>query len=163
MEGMVRWVAWSTECAACGLFAIGVVTDLRSRTIPNAIPLLLVGLFAVYAIAAPIRPTAPLWSHLAIGAILLAAGFVLFSTGRFGAGDAKLIAAAGTWVGPADLSLFLFGLGGCALALSAVALLPLAGARRTRSELPFAVAVVPPALAVMIPRVLAHDTHLFLR
>ena len=44
MEGIVVWVA-------CALFAAGMVCDLRSRRIPNAIPLALLGRFAVCAAA----------------------------------------------------------------------------------------------------------------
>ena len=49
MEGIVVWVA-------CALFAAGMVCDLRSRRIPNAIPLALLGLFAVYAVAGEAGP-----------------------------------------------------------------------------------------------------------
>ena len=149
MEGIVVW-------AACGLFAAGMVCDLRSRRIPNAVPLALLGLFVVYAAAGGTGPPGALWAHVAIGAVLLAAGFALYLSGRFGAGDGKLIAVAGMWCGPADLSLFLFGLAACALALSLFALLPSARTRRLRNELPFAVAIAPPAMAVMIPRALSH-------
>ena len=149
MEGMMVWVA-------CGLFAASVVCDLRSRRIPNIIPLALLGLFAVYAAAGAAGPPAGLWVNLAIGVVLLAAGFALYLGGRFGAGDGKLIAIAGLWIGPADLGFFLLGLGACALALSLFALLPFEKTRRLRSDLPFAVAIAPPAMAVMIPRALAH-------
>ena len=103
MVGIVVWVA-------CALFAAGMVCDLRSRRIPNAIPLALLGLFAVYAAAGEAGPLQAMWVNLAIGAVLLAAGFALYLTGGFGAGDGKLIAVAGIWIGPADLSLFLLGL-----------------------------------------------------
>ena len=149
MEGMMVWVA-------CGLFAASVVCDLRSRRIPNVIPLALLGLFAVYAASGAAGPPAGLWVNLAIGVVLLAAGFALYLGGRFGAGDGKLIAIAGLWIGPADLGLFLLGLGACALALSLFALLPFEKTRRLRSDLPFAIAIAPPAMAVMIPRALAH-------
>ena len=141
---------------ACGLLATGMVCDLRSRRIPNAVPLALLGLFAVYAAAGGTGSPRALGVHLAIGAVLLAAGFALYMSGRFGAGDAKLIAVAGTWVGPTDLSVFLLGLAACAFALSLFALLPFDRTRRLRSELPFAVAIAPPAMAVMIPRALSH-------
>ena len=133
-----------------------MVCDLRSRQVPNAIPLALLGLFAVYALGGAAGPARDLGWHLAIGAAMLAGGYLLFLGGRFGAGDGKLVAVAGLWVGPGDLALFLLGLGGCALALSLFALLPLEWARRTRAELPFAVAIAPPAVAVMIPRALSH-------
>ena len=151
------WIAQAAACAACALFAAGAATDLRGRTVPNAIPLALFALFALQAVADPAGPRASPWAHLAVGAALLAAGFALWCTGKFGAGDAKLAAAAGVWVGPADLAAFLFGLGACAFALAAFALLPLERARRMRADLPFAVAIAPPALALTIPRALAHD------
>ena len=149
MAGITAWVA-------CGLLAASIVCDLRWRRIPNAIPLALLGLFVVYAAAGAAGPFAALWMHVAIGAMLLAAGFALYLSGRFGAGDGKLIAVSGLWIGPADLSLFLFGLAACAFALSLFALLPIERARRVRAELPFAVAIAPPAMAVMIPRALSH-------
>ena len=149
MDGIVVWVA-------CGLVAAGMVCDLRARRIPNAIPLALLGLFAVYAALGGAGPRGALWVHVAIGAALLAAGFALYLSGRFGAGDSKLIAVAGMWIGPTDLSLFLLGLAACAFALCLFALLPFDRTRRLRSELPFAVAIAPPAMAVMIPRALSH-------
>ena len=149
MEGVMVWVA-------CGLFAASMACDLRSRRIPNAIPLALLALFAAYAASGAAGPPAALWVHVSIGAVLLAAGFAFYLSGRFGAGDGKLIAIAGLWTGPADLSLFLIGLAACALALSLYALLPFDRMRRLRTDLPFAVAIAPPAMAVMIPRALAH-------
>jgi len=149
MDGIVVWVA-------CGLFAASVVCDLRSRRIPNTIPLALLGLFAVYAATGKTGLPGGVWIHLALGAVLLAVGFALYLTGRFGAGDSKLMAVAGMWIGPTDLSLYLFGLGACAFALSLYALLPFDRTRRLRNELPFAVAIAPPAMAVMIPRALSH-------
>ena len=102
------------EAAACTLFAASIATDVHRRQVPNAVPLLLLGLFALYAAAGAVRPIADLWQHFAVGAAVLAAGFALYLTGRFGAGDAKLLAAAGIWIGPAlsDLSLFTVQHGG---------------------------------------------------
>ena len=151
MEGLMVWFA-------CALFAASMLCDLRWRRIPNAIPLALLGLFALYAAVGAAGPLTALWVHLAIGAVLLAAGFALYLSGRFGAGDGKLIAIAGVWSGPGDLGLFLLGLGACALAMSLFALLPFERTRRLRAELPFACAIAPPAMAVMIPRALAHGT-----
>ena len=148
MADVVLW-------GACGLFAASLVCDLRGRRIPNAIPLALLGLFAGYALAGASGLSGGPWAHLAIGAALLAIGFALYLSGRFGAGDGKLIAVAGLWAGPADLSLFLFGLAAGAFALVLFALLPFGAARRLRRELPFAVAIAPPAIAVLVPRALA--------
>ena len=141
---------------ACGLFAASVVSDLRCRRIPNAIPLGLLGLFLGYALLGAAGVAADLWMNLAIGAVLLCIGFLFYLSGRFGAGDAKLIAVAGLWAGPGDLIPFLFGLGACAFALSLFALLPFERARRLRTDLPFAVAIAPPAMAVMMARAFPH-------
>lgn len=149
IEAIVSW-------AACGLVAASAVCDLRTRRIPNAIPLALLGLFAVYAMAGGAGPLAAVLVHFGLGALLLAAGFVLYLTGGFGAGDAKLIAVAGMWSGPGGgLGIFLLGLAVCSFILCLYALLPLAATRRLRRELPFAVAVAPAALFVMIPGAVA--------
>ena len=150
----------AAELGACGLFAASMVTDLRRRRIPNAIPVLLLALFALYAWAGAADGAGVPWTHLAIGAAMLGAGFALYMTGRFGAGDAKLLAAAGVWIGPslAELSLFLGGLAASAFLLSAIALLPFERTRRMRAELPFAVAIAPPAATVMLLRALPTAT-----
>ena len=145
------------ESAACGLFAASIATDLRSRQIPNAVPALLLVFFALYAAAGGVGPAETIWQHFAVGAAVLAAGFLLYLTGRFGAGDSKLLAVAGVWIGPslASLSLFLCSLAACAFALSMFALLPFARTRRMRAELPFAVAIAPPAIGVVGLRALS--------
>ena len=153
MESFIVWTA-------CGLLAAGVVSDLRSRRIPNVIPLALIGLFGGYALLGAAGPAGDLWMNLAIGAVLLCVGFAFYLGGRFGAGDAKLIAVAGMWAGPGDLVLFLFGLGACAFALSLFALLPFETTRRIRANLPFAVAIAPPAMAVMIARAFPHGIQI---
>lgn len=159
MEGDAGWIRWLMEWTACGLFVAGAVTDLSHRRIPNAIPLLLLGLFAAYAAVGGIQPSGVLWVHFAIGAVFLGGGFVLYLSDKFGAGDAKLLAVAALWIGPTHLGWYLFGLAAAALALSAFALLPLARARSLRSNLPFAVAIVPPTLGVMIPRMLMNGAR----
>lgn len=142
------------EAAACALFAVSVATDVRRREVPNAVPLLLLGLFALYAATGAVRPIWDLWQNFAVGAVFLAAGFGLYLTGRFGAGDAKLLAVAGIWIGPAlfHLTLFLLGMAAFAMALCLAALLPFESPRKMRSELPFAVAIAPPAVIVLALR-----------
>ena len=145
------------ESAACGLFTASIATDLRSRRIPNAVHVLLLAFFALYAAAGAVRPAEILWEHFAVGAAILAAGIVLYLTGRFGAGDSKLLAVAGVWIGPSlvNLSLFLCSLAVFAFALSMFAMLPFGKTRRMRAELPFAVAIAPAAIIVLSLRALS--------
>ena len=150
-------MAVATILAACGLLAASMVCDVRRRRIPNAIPVALLALFLVHAMVGGAESIRGLWMNLAIGAVLLAAGFALWLGGGFGAGDAKLIAVAGVWAGPSHLVYFLLALGGAAFALSLFALLPFEAARRVRRELPFALAIAPPAMVVIMPRVFAHE------
>ena len=56
---------------------------------------------------------------------------------------------------------FSFGLGACALALSLFALLPFETTRRLRADLPFAVAIAPPAMAVMMARALPYGIQIW--
>ena len=150
-------MAGATILAACGLFVTSMVCDVRRRRIPNAIPIALLALFLVHATVAGAGPIRGMWMNLAIGAGLLAAGFALYLGGGFGAGDGKLLAVAGVWAGPDRLAHFLFALAGAAFALCLFALLPFEAARRVRRELPFALAIAPPAILVIVPHVLPHE------
>lgn len=136
----------------CGLFGAAMVFDLAGRWIPDTVPLALLALFALYALITDATTMAPVWTHIATGAVLLVAGFVLFITGAFGGGDGKLMAAAGLWIGPFNISLFLLGLGLLALGLGLFALLPFDVTRQLRSNLPFAVAIAPPAIVLLTLR-----------
>jgi prepilin peptidase CpaA len=81
-----------------GLMIWAAVEDARRFVIPNYISLLLVALYPAHVLLAP-APIA--WmTALAIGAGVLAVGFLLFSRGYFGGGDAKLLAAVSLWAGP---------------------------------------------------------------
>lgn len=42
-------------------------------------------------------PTIALWQNLLVFTVILAVGTLLFATGKFGGGDAKLFSAAGLW------------------------------------------------------------------
>ncbi len=136
----------------CGLLAAAVVFDLRRRQIPNTVPVALFGLFAVHAAVVGHVGMTPLWADVLIGAVLLAAGFVLFLMGMLGAGDGKLMAAAGLWVGLADLGVFLLGVGLLGLGLGLFSLLPFEATRRLHANLPFAVAIAPPAITLLTLR-----------
>ena len=137
-----------TVGAACSLFVASVVCDQRSRRIPNAVPIALVVLFVVQASVGTIPSS--WWEHVAVGGAFLAVGFVFYLTGGFGAGDGKLVAVAGMWVGPDTLGTFLLAMAACAFGLSLFGLV-----RRgefLRRGLPFAWAIAPPAVLVLISR-----------
>jgi len=70
-------------------------TDLRRFRIPNTLPLLLLALYALHLATAD---TPVDWQGgLVIALALLLCGFALFAAGLLGAGDVKLLAAAGLW------------------------------------------------------------------
>ena len=138
--------------ACCTLFGAALVSDLTRRWIPDSVPLGLLGLFVLYVLLTDAHVMAPLWTHVLTGTILLLVGFVFFARGGLGGGDGKLMAAAGLWVGPYDMTFFLVGLGLFSLGLTLFALLPFEHTRRLRSNLPFAVAIAPPAIALLTLR-----------
>ncbi len=72
--------------------------DVMTRRIPNS---LIIGTAALFLPAALVTGM-PLWImslHVATAAVLLLFGFGLFSFGVIGGGDAKMMAAAGLWLG----------------------------------------------------------------
>ena len=74
------------------LLAAASVTDIRSRIIPNIIPILIVVLFLIGLIVSPdLRVDWP-W-RIAAFAIAFSVGFGLFVVGVMGGGDVKLFAA----------------------------------------------------------------------
>jgi prepilin peptidase CpaA len=83
------------------LLALAAGWDLASYTIPNRVPLAMLGAFALFAAAAAM-PGSQLGLHLAAGLVGLAAGFAMFAAGWIGGGDAKLFAATALWFGFAD-------------------------------------------------------------
>lgn len=156
------------------LVLIAVWWDLRERRIPNA--LTVTGLVLALALRALEGPDA-LLSGLVAMAIALVVAFPLVILGGLGGGDAKLLAAVGAFLGPAQLltALVITGLAGGLLAV-AVAIhrgllyqsmvgaghlvarlvgLPIAGPRPTIHSpgvltIPYAVPIAIGALAVWI-------------
>jgi prepilin peptidase CpaA len=91
-----------------------VTTDLLSRSVPNILVVSMLGLgIAVHAVPLTMAPL--LWS---LGGVLV--GFLLllpfYALGGMGAGDVKLLAAAGSFLGP--LGAMLAGI--CALGAGGV-------------------------------------------
>ena len=138
--------------ACCALFSAALVSDLTRRWIPDSVPLGLVGLFVLHALVTDTHAMAPLWTHVLTGAVLLGVGFGLFMSGGLGGGDGKLLAAVGLWIGPYDIALFLVGMGLLSLGLALFGLLPFELTRGLRSNLPFAVAIAPPAIVLLTLR-----------
>ena len=131
----------------CALFAAAAVFDVLRREIPNTVPVGLVGLFALQVAIVGHRDM--FWAHVLTGFGLLVAGFLLFRLGALGAGDGKLMATAGLWIGPAGMGGFLIGVGLLGIGLGLFSLLPFDATRRLRAELPFAIAISPPAIALL--------------
>jgi prepilin peptidase CpaA len=102
----------------CALLAAAAVYDAWKFIIPNQVSLGVAGLFLVSAPfwSAPV----PWLSHIGAGTAVLAVGMVLFSLGRMGGGDVKLISAVSLWTGFEYLLEFLIlvSLAGGVLALS---------------------------------------------
>jgi prepilin peptidase CpaA len=90
--------------------AFAAAFDLFTMTIPNRISLALVGSFALVAplLGLDLHTIA---LHFATGFGVLVVGFVLFTRGWLGGGDAKLLAAAALWLGFDSLLNFLVVVG----------------------------------------------------
>jgi len=108
-----RWVSWPT----LAVMGVAVVTDLRSRRIPNWL------VFPYWLAGIVVQGVLHGWHG--IGQSLAGAGLAilifgaLFLLGGMGAGDVKLCAAAGAWIGPAQtmFALIFTGLAGGAMVL----------------------------------------------
>lgn len=93
--------------ALVSLLSISVYTDLRERRIPNKVTVS--GFLAGLVTVALLQGGFPL-SALAGAGLALAVSFPLVALGGIGAGDAKLLAAVGAFVGPGGLlSVFIYG------------------------------------------------------
>ena len=101
---------------------VGAVIDVRTRRVPNVVTLSLAatGFLVAAAGLGPIGPAAAL-AGFAVGLALMLPGYLMGGTG---AGDVKLLAAAGTLLGPTvTLWAFAFTLiagGAIALLIAAV-------------------------------------------
>lgn len=88
------------------LVVIAALTDLTRMKIPNWISAALILAFFPAAFAAGLSPV-EVALHFGVGVLVLVAGMVLFALRIVGGGDAKLMAAAGLWLGAAALTPFL--------------------------------------------------------
>jgi prepilin peptidase CpaA len=80
------------------VMAYAATSDVLTMTIPNRVSL--VGI-AGFAIAAPLAglDLQTIGLHAAVGAAVLAGGFVMFAFRWIGGGDAKVAAVAALWLG----------------------------------------------------------------
>jgi prepilin peptidase CpaA len=90
------------------LMACAASIDVRTFRIPNWLTLLVAVLFFPVAIASGMG-WQDIGMHVIAGVILFFVGFMFFSFGFFGGGDAKLIAAAALWFGTTGTGFFLYG------------------------------------------------------
>lgn len=105
----IHSIAWWPTVIVLG---VAVFTDLRSRRIPNwlVLPFLPLGI----AVSAWFHGWHGVAASLEGAAVGVVAFGVLFFMGGMGAGDVKLCAAIGAWIGPGQLfiALVLTGLAG---------------------------------------------------
>jgi prepilin peptidase CpaA len=88
------------------LMIIAGAGDALSLRIPNWLTLAIFAAFFPLAFATGM-PLDIFGHHLLTAIVLFILGFLLFSAGLFGGGDAKLMAAAGIWFGSAQALPFL--------------------------------------------------------
>jgi prepilin peptidase CpaA len=154
------------------LMIAAALFDVATMTIPNRISLLLVPTFLVAALLSRM-PAGEIGLHVGVGLAALALMIGGFAMGWLGGGDAKLLAAASLWVGPAGAAPFLIctALAGGALALGlvmarSVVAPPAQGPEWLRrlltpkGDIPYGVAIAGGALAAIPEAGLAAAFHL---
>lgn len=155
------WIGFAGVGVAALALAFAALSDVQSRTIPDAAPIALAAGFACAALAG----SAPwqIGGHALTALAVLALGFALFAAGWLGGGDGKLAAAVALWLGPwATLDFIaLTAILGGALALAILAFraapLPagLRGARwarllhAPRAGIPYGVAIAAAGIATL--------------
>jgi prepilin peptidase CpaA len=87
------------------LLSAAAISDVRKLTIPNSYCLGIAICYPFFVLA-PAQPVDWVGGLLVCGGLLVV-GFALFTTGRVGGGDAKLLAATALWAGPGLLMEFL--------------------------------------------------------
>ncbi|MBV8283528.1 MAG: prepilin peptidase [Candidatus Eremiobacteraeota bacterium] len=133
MSALLPYVCSLIACAAAA------VTDLRTRRIPNTIPLALALFGVTFNVFGGWRPAL---SAVAAGILVLVVGTLPFSLGALGGGDVKLLAACGCVFGLSELlPLVVYtALIGGAVALVFLVLRRISGTKE-RVRLPYAIAI----------------------
>ena len=138
-------------CGASLLATAALYTDASRREIPHW---LIVSLLLLWVLAVPLAPptlNASAWAGLLCGAGALVAGLVFHRLGWLGGGDGKLLGVMALWLGPWDLGLWLIGTAFLGLLMVLLALARPGGDFQARG-IPFAWAIVPPAVALLLAR-----------
>lgn len=124
--------------------------DSRRRRIPHWPAAGLAAGWVVAAITAPGLLGDPAFAGLACATVALVVGAALWRMGWVGAGDAKLAALLGLWLGPLDFGLALLAGGVLALILAGPAF-AISG-EMARRGVPLACALAPPAAVLFVWR-----------
>lgn len=106
-----------------GFATLAMQRDVTTFTIPNRLTgsMAVTGVFSMLFLGP--APTSPLVPLMLATAVLLC-GWLLFALGVWGAGDAKLMAAATLWISPSSMAVFVLGIvmAGAVLALATLGL-----------------------------------------
>ena len=126
-------------------------TDWVRREIPHWALVALVSGWAVVAFGWPQGLGGTVIGGLLCGAAGLVAGLALYSFGMLGAGDGKLLAVLGLWLGAPDFGFALLAGAGLLALLLVVAYADEGHSLRCRG-IPFACALAPPAAVLLAAR-----------
>lgn len=139
------------------LLLVAAVTDLRSRTIANALNAAIALMAPLYWWSTGLDPWPGMAMQLLLGLIVFAAFAAMFAMGWMGGGDVKLLGALALWL---PLSAFLQLLFVMSIAGGVVTLAVLAGHRirklKSQPEIPYGVAIAFAGLWVIAERYLNH-------
>ena len=87
-----------TLALCMGLLLSAAFGDIKTYRIPNAYSLALLALYPFFALTAPYSVDLP--GSLGVMAIVLVAGFAIYTTRSVGGGDVKLLTAVALYAGP---------------------------------------------------------------
>jgi prepilin peptidase CpaA len=151
------WALSMLAVSILTLLAMAAVSDWRSRTIPDFIPIAIITLLFL-AIAAFPDLRADAVSRLLALLIMVVAGTVLGATGILGGGDIKLLAALAPWHGLTGLPivLLLIGVAGGILAMGFVVRSALAGEgwrAGLKVRVPYALAILTGETALVLSQI----------
>ncbi len=104
---MIQTATGLMLCIFPAMMIAAALSDLTTMTIPNRISAILILAFFPAALLAGL-PLSTVLGCLAVGFAGLVVGAVMFALRWIGGGDAKVMAAAGLWLGVAGGTAFLF-------------------------------------------------------